>query len=209
MCFDLNDTKVDVSDPDIDGDLAEQHFEELNCGGDEIDWSEGYDEKYETWLAKFSSEYYENEITNDSSNLNFTLFNENLYRPENCTGMSQKLLVANHLLQHKCWLEFNASGMETDMPPCVHVKCQGKPGTGKSFVILILRNITRKILKSIVCDVASAPAGVAATLISGMTHYCLFKIPTGKTLTSVPCDRSDASPLLKQKWIASWMKYFY
>ena len=72
----MNETNVDVSDPDIDGDLAEHHFEELNCGGDEVDWSEGYDKKYESWLAKFSSEYYENEIINGSSNLNFTLFNE-------------------------------------------------------------------------------------------------------------------------------------
>ena len=111
---------------------------------DEVDWSEGYDKKYESWLAKFSSEYYENEIINVSSNLNFTLFNENLYRPENCTGMSQKLLVANHLLQHKRWLEFNVSGMETDMPPCDHMQWQGKPRIGKSFVILTLRNITRK-----------------------------------------------------------------
>eukprot|EP00957_Ditylum_brightwellii_P207458 15353082-Ditylum_brightwellii.AAC.1 len=44
LCFDLNDTKIDVSDPDIDDDLGEQHFEELNYRGDEIDWSEGYDE---------------------------------------------------------------------------------------------------------------------------------------------------------------------
>ena len=58
------------------------------------------------------------------------------------------------------------------------------------------------------CDVASAPTGCAATLISGMTHYRLFKIPTGKVLTSVPFDRSNACPLLKQRWIVSWMKYF-
>eukprot|EP00957_Ditylum_brightwellii_P140751 10722030-Ditylum_brightwellii.AAC.1 len=79
--------------------------------------------------------------------------------PENCTGMSQKLLVANHLLQH-------ASGMEIDMPPCIHVKCQGKPGTGQSFAILILKNIARTSLKTTMCDVASAPTGCAATLIS-------------------------------------------
>eukprot|EP00957_Ditylum_brightwellii_P155478 11834800-Ditylum_brightwellii.AAC.1 len=32
----------------------EQHFEELNGGDDEIDWFEHYDEKYESWLEKFS-----------------------------------------------------------------------------------------------------------------------------------------------------------
>eukprot|EP00957_Ditylum_brightwellii_P116426 8880791-Ditylum_brightwellii.AAC.1 len=66
-----------------------------------------------------------------------------------------------------------------------------------------------KKCKSTIYDVASAPTGCAATLISGITHYRLFKMPTGKVLTSVPCDRSNTLPLLKQKWIASWMKYFY
>eukprot|EP00957_Ditylum_brightwellii_P150892 11489564-Ditylum_brightwellii.AAC.1 len=65
------------------------------------------------------------------------------------------------------------------------------------------------MLKSTVCDVASAPTGCAATLISGMTHYHLFKMPTGKVLMPVPCDRSNACPLLKQRWITLWMKYFY
>eukprot|EP00957_Ditylum_brightwellii_P065634 4978162-Ditylum_brightwellii.AAC.1 len=58
------------------------------------------------------------------------------------------------------------------------------------------------------CDVAGFPSGCAATLISDMTHYCLFKIPTGKVLTSVPYDRSNTCPLLKQRWKASWRKYF-
>eukprot|EP00957_Ditylum_brightwellii_P036299 2748997-Ditylum_brightwellii.AAC.1 len=56
--------------------------------------------------------------------------------------------------------------METDMPPCVHVKCQGKPGTGKPFVILTPRSITRKFLESTMCNVASAPTGCAAMLMS-------------------------------------------
>eukprot|EP00957_Ditylum_brightwellii_P077368 5878636-Ditylum_brightwellii.AAC.1 len=50
LCFDLNDKKVDASDPDIDGDLVEHHFEKLNGGDEEVDWSEGYDKKYESWL---------------------------------------------------------------------------------------------------------------------------------------------------------------
>eukprot|EP00957_Ditylum_brightwellii_P013127 992202-Ditylum_brightwellii.AAC.1 len=104
LCFDLNDTKVEGSDPDINGDLIEQHFEELNGGDDEVNWSEGYDEKYESWLERMSTAYYENQT--------------------------------------------------------------GKPVTGKSFVILTLRNIAREILKPTMCDVAGAPTGCAATLIS-------------------------------------------
>eukprot|EP00957_Ditylum_brightwellii_P023126 1744825-Ditylum_brightwellii.AAC.1 len=81
----------------------------------------------------------------------------------------------------------------------------GKPRDRKIICHSYTQEYKQKNLKSIVCDVASVPTGCAATLISGMTDYHLFKIPTGKALMSVPCDRSDALPLLKQKWIASWM----
>eukprot|EP00957_Ditylum_brightwellii_P097605 7432791-Ditylum_brightwellii.AAC.1 len=76
-------------------------------------------------------------------------------------------------------MEYYNSPSDVPLPPLLNVKCQGKPGTGKSFVIMMLRNTTRKLLKSNLADGVCAPTGCASTLISGMTIYCLFKIPTG------------------------------
>eukprot|EP00957_Ditylum_brightwellii_P114640 8742329-Ditylum_brightwellii.AAC.1 len=73
---------------------------------------------------------------------------QDVYRPENCRGNAQKLIVGTHLLQHKKWMEYYNSPSDVPLPPLSHVKCQGKPGTGKLFFIMTLRNITRKLLKS-------------------------------------------------------------
>ena len=51
-------------------------------------------------------------------------------------------------------------------PVSHHIKIEGKPGTGKIFVINTLRNITRKKFKSNKYDEASAPTGCATSLIN-------------------------------------------
>eukprot|EP00957_Ditylum_brightwellii_P025465 1925303-Ditylum_brightwellii.AAC.1 len=79
-------------------------------------------------------------------------------------------------------MEYCNRPSDVPLPPSLHVKCQGKSGTGKSFVIMRLRNITRKLLKSNLASGVCAPTGCASTLTSGTTMYCLFKIPTGKDI---------------------------
>eukprot|EP00957_Ditylum_brightwellii_P184903 14082329-Ditylum_brightwellii.AAC.1 len=108
---------------------------------------------------------------------------EDVYRPENCRGKAQKLIIGTRLLQHKKWMEYYNSPSDVLLPLLLHVKCQGQPRTGKSLVIMTLRNITRKLLKSNLADGVCAQSGCASTLISGMTIYCLFKIPTRKGYT--------------------------
>eukprot|EP00957_Ditylum_brightwellii_P202209 15329098-Ditylum_brightwellii.AAC.1 len=61
------------------GGLIESNFDSLNYGGNDIYWSGGYDEQYEDLL----------------------LFKEEMFRHKHCMGKAQKLIVANHLLQHK------------------------------------------------------------------------------------------------------------
>eukprot|EP00957_Ditylum_brightwellii_P017441 1313567-Ditylum_brightwellii.AAC.1 len=62
----------------------ESDFESLYDGGNEIDWSEGYDEKYETWLDDYVKKFYSdlNNTLHDDSEVK--LFREDVYRPENC-----------------------------------------------------------------------------------------------------------------------------
>ena len=48
----LNQAELDLDDDDY-GALLESDFELLYDGGNDIDWSEGYDKKYETWLDDY------------------------------------------------------------------------------------------------------------------------------------------------------------
>eukprot|EP00957_Ditylum_brightwellii_P098953 7538166-Ditylum_brightwellii.AAC.1 len=74
---------------------------------------------------------------------------------------------------------------------------------------MTLRNITRKLLKSNLADGVCAPTGCASTLISEMTMYCLFKIPTGKdTLYQLPKDRICSNPLEFNNWVRIWQQMF-
>eukprot|EP00957_Ditylum_brightwellii_P000496 38230-Ditylum_brightwellii.AAC.1 len=102
-------------------------------------------------------------------------------------------------------MEYYNSPSDVPLPPSSHVKCQGNPGTGKSFVIMTLRNITRKLLKSNLADGVCAPTGCESTLISGMTMHHLFKIPTGKDkLFKPPKDMNCSNPLEFNNWIRMW-----
>eukprot|EP00957_Ditylum_brightwellii_P093552 7123658-Ditylum_brightwellii.AAC.1 len=74
---------------------------------------------------------------------------------------------------------------------------------------MTLRNITRKILKSNLADGVCTPTECASTLISGMTMYCLLKIPTGKdTLYKVPKDGSCSNPLEFKNWARMWQQIY-
>eukprot|EP00957_Ditylum_brightwellii_P184364 14043018-Ditylum_brightwellii.AAC.1 len=85
------DKNVDMDD-DVDDDLLESHFEYVYNGGNDIDWSEGYDEKYEMWLVdnrkKLNLE--QNNALNDDFEVK--LFKEDVYWPKNHRGKDQKLI---------------------------------------------------------------------------------------------------------------------
>eukprot|EP00957_Ditylum_brightwellii_P121581 9271996-Ditylum_brightwellii.AAC.1 len=106
-------------------------------------------------------------------------------------------------------MEFYNNPSDVPLSPLLHVKCQGKPGTGKSFVIMTLRNITRILLKSNLADGVCAPIGCTSTLLSGITMHHLFKIPTGKdTLLKPPKDMNCSTPLEFNNWARRWQEMF-
>ena len=70
---------------------------------------------------------------------------------------------------------------------------EGKPGTGKTFIIKTLHNINRIIHKSNLCDMASAPTGCASALIGGSTHYRTCRIPVGRKFIANPCSLNVTS----------------
>jgi len=119
-----------------------------------------------------------------------------VFRPDNCKGYSQKLLVATHILHLLHWKEYWDS-LETDSalapPDCLHVKVQGNPGTGKTFCIKTKRNITREIMGDMGHDYGTAPTGCAAAIIGGITNCRGFKLPVGKPAANAPSNWNSSS----------------
>ena len=67
---------------------------------------------------------------------------------------------------------------------CVYI--EGLPGTGKTYCIMNLRNMTRVIYNTNAADMASAPTGCAASLIHGSTNFRVGFITTGDKFYKAP-----------------------
>ena len=63
---------------------------------------------------------------------------------------------------------------------------EGKPGSGKTFVIKTLCNINRIISQTNLSDMASDPTGCASALIGGSTHFRTCRIPVGRNFFGDP-----------------------
>ena len=107
------------------------------------------------------------------------LFEEHIHNPTNVKSKEQKFLVYHNLYYHYLW-DLYEKGLLPEPPPTQLVKIEGLPGVGKTFVIMCLRNIARRIKQSNGADLTSAPTGAASFLINGRTHYRLYSIPTQK-----------------------------
>ena len=170
--------------------LADHLFQLLpNRLPDNYDWSEGYDLRYETWLLQFSEQYYTESngaILNDDENIDgITLFNEELYKPENWRGEAQKFIIFHYLYYQYCLHDFSNNRLNS-LPKQQLIFVEGKPGTGKTFIVKTLRNINRIIYQSNLVDLASAPTGCASALIGGSTHFRVCKIPVGSKFYQCP-----------------------
>jgi hypothetical protein len=99
------------------------------------------------------------------------LFDVAIYKPENCRGFAQKLLVGIALMQIKRFKSFMEHQDTTlQAPESIFIYVQGNPGTGKTFVSRTILNIVRQCFKGMGFDLAIAPTGVAADLLKGKTH---------------------------------------
>jgi hypothetical protein len=124
------------------------------------------------------------------------LFDEHIFRPENARGAKQRIIVYMLLFQHYryfCWKEQCANNTNNNVihntplpPPSIFLLVEGKPGSGKSFILKTLRNISRVIMKSNKAELTSAPTGVAGSLINASTHCRVASIPTGKEASKPP-----------------------
>ena len=95
----------------------------LNIGCDGYDWSINKS----LLLMGSSNEYAANFFRdlNDSRD-----HEEDIHKPENYKGKAQRTLIFIHLYVHYQWFE------NLNMYPESHyIKIQGKPGTGKPFVV--------------------------------------------------------------------------
>ena len=108
------------------------------------------------------------------------LFYINKHRPEKCLGDALIFLVYEHLYYHYL-NDRHTSGLESVLPPSLFTAIEGKPGTGKSFVLKTIRNITRQLTNSNNADMASAPTGYAAALIDRTNHCRCNSISVGKS----------------------------
>ena len=91
------------------------------------------------------------------------------------------------------------------LPESHHIRIQGNLGTGKTFVIKIMRNITKNVLKCNHYDEATAPTGVAASLIDDKTHFRGLRIPvSGKKFynptTNIIITNAEANKLCHDIW---------
>ena len=188
-------------DPDTDmvNDINELQWIELNTRIPEgYDWASNYDERLETALANYKDEYYTN-IRNEILNSNddeLQLFDTEMFKPENARTSEQRFIIFHHMHNLYLWKQYlDANDTESEPPVQSYTLIEGLPGTGKTFVIKTLRNMTRKVFKNKNSDMASAPTGCAASLFNGSTHNRCCDIPTGKTFQKYPTniERSDIS----------------
>jgi hypothetical protein len=193
-----------VIDPDneVENDINEFQWNELNTRIPEgYDWSSNYDEVLESALTNYKNEYYENirnEILNSSRNDALQLFETDMFKPENARTTEQRFIIYHHMYNLYRWKQY----LESNDPECVpplqsYTLIEGLPGTGKTFVIKTLRNMTRQIFKNNNADMASAPTGCAASLFNGSTHNRCCDIPTGKAFQKHPTNikQSDVTKI--------------
>ena len=165
---------------------------------DNYDWSKEYNSVYENWLTTFAKEYYEtnniNILNNSLDSVEIQLHEKDTYKPENCIGESQKFIIYHNLYYQYLYAQY-CNGETNIVPNQQFVFVEGKPGTGKTFVVKTLRNMNRIIHNSNTSDLASAPTGCASALIDGSTHFRLCKIPTGVKFYKAPSNLKMSSIL--------------
>ena len=132
-----------------------------------------------------------------------SLHEEDKYRPENCRGHAQKLLVGHHILVMRRWREHFAGATDV-APDSVFTYVQGNPGTGKSFVITTQHNITRAIMRHMGRDIATAPTGCAAALINGVTCCRALRYPCGRKLLLPPSDLAGSDASTNAHYFRKW-----
>ena len=113
------------------------------------------------------------------------------FRPKKARGEEHTLIVYQHLLfqyRRQKWID---DGYKyADIPLQEFLWVEGLDGVGKTFIIQLMRNITRNIEGRNSSDLTSAPTGCAAKILSAKTHCRSSDVPTGTKLTKTPANDS-------------------
>ena len=170
-------------------DMAEFLFDDIENRPAFYDWSQNYVVGMSKKLDELARWFYKakNESVIVGLEEELKLFEIEKHIPENCCGEAQKFLVYHHLYHHYMMQKFDNKEIQ-NRPPSQFVLVEGKPRTGKTFITKTLRNIKRFLTKSNSSDIATAPAGCAAVLIDGSTHFRTLYIPSGSPLYQQPTD---------------------
>jgi hypothetical protein len=176
-----------------DGDFQDKDYSCFPLPDPSIDWSVNKVPGADKYLDRHTKNYYESLGTGSLADVHMN--DEEKYRPENAHGYAQKFLVGAFLIMWMRWMtyfndvsacddEANTEGQAAPVPPkALHAYVQGKPGTGKTYVINTLRNCIIQISGSMDRVLTVAPTGCAASLIHGKTTCRGLKVPTGKKLS--------------------------
>jgi len=196
---------------DLEGELQglmDSHYDGLPLPDISFDWTKKIlDEtstynniRATTWLLNERQQFYQERcaaMLRKDRDEDVELFDEHIFRPENARGRKQKLIVFMLLYQHYKFHKFQEESLNLNVlpgeeighhqpPPSMFLLVEGKPGSGKSFILKTLRNITRVIMNSNCAELTSAPTGVAGSLINASTHCRVASLPTGKEVTKPP-----------------------
>ena len=80
------------------------------------------------------------------------------------------------------------------MAPNFNVFAQGNPGSGKTWIQMTLLNVVRSVCQKMDVAQSIAPTGCAASLLSGTTTNRFCKLPTGRDMKGIPCDKQFYKP---------------
>jgi PIF1 helicase. len=185
--------------------MSDEDFDRIPLPDDNFNWKAKLldndsfyeDSKGLSWIIEQRDIFYQDRcatMLEDDSNSILQLFDEGVFRPENAKGTKQKTIVFMLLYQHymhHMWTEQvknhnPLNGPPPPPPPSIFLFVEGKPGSGKSFILKTLRNISRKVMNSNSAEITSAPTGVAGSLINASTHCRVASLPTGKEVSKCP-----------------------
>jgi Cdc6-like AAA superfamily ATPase len=106
----------------------------------------------------------------------------NVYIPENRQGFAHTLLVCATLYIVKQYTD-NPLLLQDPNHPRWNFFTQGNPGTGKTFVIMMILNCVRALRGCVMeCAASVAPAGCTASLFNGRTSHRFFNFPIGNKI---------------------------
>ena len=169
-------------------DLPEETFNQLNMRHDPTkDWSENFDEETLHVLKNTTQKFYadlEAKI-NRGEEETMELLDYAIFNPEAQMTDAQQFIVNHHLYHLREWHLYYSEQTDTP-PPSQLILVEGLPGVGKSFMIKVIRNITRLYYNRNNAELVSAPTGAAASIIAGKTHHRNLAIPTGKAFNDLP-----------------------